>query len=183
MPAPKRMIQGGGDLPRNPALLKKKSAEAPQEPAQLELVPEPPGAPIVAPAASQSAEGIVITVKSVNLKESKGKGREGKPPVYRSVTGKDAGGKTYWLAIEMEQANPQKGEQWVVQGKERKAFGKEDNPLHPIDVTSFKPFEEVSSECANVSSTSADTLVQTMAGLVREHGNYTVLKALAEAIK
>jgi hypothetical protein len=83
----------------------------------------------------------------------------------------------------MDEADPQKGEVWVVKGRERKPFGQEDNPLHPIDHTSFKPFEEVSSECANVSSTSADTLVQTMAGLVREHGNYTVLKALAEAIK
>jgi hypothetical protein len=170
------MVRGGGDLPRNPANLKNKSsdaAEAPQEPAQLELVPEP-----------QSADGIVITIKSSTLKESGGKSRDGKPPVYRSVVGKDAGGKSYWMAIEMEEANPQKGEQWVVQGRcGRKAFGKEKDPLHPIDVTSFKPFEEVSSECAKVSSTSADTLVQTMAGLVREHGNYTVLKALAEAIK
>lgn len=186
MPAPKRMVRGGGDLPRNPASLRKRNtdaAEAPQEAAQLELVPGPPEAEIVAPEPVQSADGIVITVKSITLKESKGKGRNGKPPVYRSVTGKDAGGKTYWMAIELDQADPQKGEQWVVQGQERKAFGKEDNPLHPIDVTSFKPFEEVSSECANVPATSADTLVQTMAGLVREHGNYTVLKALAEAIK
>jgi hypothetical protein len=127
--------------------------------------------------------GLVITIKSSNLKESKGKSRDGKPPVYRSVTGKDAGGKTYWMAIEMEEANPQKGEQWVVQGRERKPFDTEKGPMHPIDVTSFKAFEEVSSECAKVSSTSADTLVQTMAGLVREHGNYIVLKALAEAIK
>lgn len=179
MPASKRMVRGGGDLPRNPSLLKNKSsdaAESPQETAQLELVQEPQAAPV-------SASGIVITIKSSNLKESKGKGREGKPQVYRSVTGKDAGGKTYWMSIEMEDANPQKGEQWVVEGRERKPFGKDDDPMHPIDVTSFKPFEEVSSECAKVSSTSADTLVQTMAGLVREHGNYTVLKALAEAIK
>lgn len=175
MPASKRMVRGGGDLPRNPASLKNKSSDAtktPQEPAQLELVPEP-----------QVADGIVITIKSSNLKESNGKRREGKPPVYRSVTGKDADGKIYWMAIEMEEANPQTGEQWVVQGHERKAFGTENVPRHPIDVTSFKPFEEVSSECAKVSSTPADTLVQTMAGLVREHGNYTVLKALAEAIK
>lgn len=180
MPASKRMVRGGGDLPRNPASLKNKSADAtktPQEPAQLELVQEPRSASVKA-----SVE-IVITIKSSNLKESNGKRREGKPPVYRSVTGKDAGGKTYWMAIEMEEANPQKGEQWVVQGHERKAFGTEKDPRHPIDVTSFKPFEEVSSECAKVSSTPADTLVQTMAGLVREHGNYTVLKALAEAIK
>lgn len=186
MPAPKRMIRGGGDLPRNPALLKKKSsdaAEAPQEPAQLELVPEPPAAPVPAPEPTQAADGIVITIRSNNLKESSGKSREGKPPVYRSVTGKDAGGKTYWLAIEMEEANPQKGEQWVVKGKERKPFGKEKDPLHPIDHTFFKPFEEVSSECANVSSTSDDTLDQTVAALVQKHGRYATLRALAEALK
>lgn len=186
MPAPKRMVRGGGDLPRDPAHLKKRdtdAAEAPQGPAQLELVPEPPAAPVPAPEPTQAAGGIVLTIKSNNLKESKGKGREGKPPVYRSVTGKDAGGKTYWMAIEMEQANPQKGDQYIVQGRERKPFGKEDNPLHPIDVTSIKPYEAVVAESATVSSTSADTLVQTMAALVREHGNYTVLKALAEAIK
>ena len=189
MPASKRMIQGGGDLPRNPALLKKKSsdaAEAPQEPAQLELVTEPPAAPVPAPEPAQAADGIVITIKSNNLKESKGKGRDGKPPVYRSITGKDAGGKTYWLAIEMEDANPQKGDQYIVKGKERKPFGNEKNPLYPIDVTSIKPYEAAVadiSESAKVSSTSADSLVQTMAALVGEHGNYTVLKALAEAIK
>ena len=186
MPAPKRMMRGGGDLPRNPANLKTRNtdaAEVPQEPTQLELVPGPPEEQIVAPAASQSAEGIVITIKSNKLKESNGKSREGKPPVYRSVTGKDAGGKTYWLAIEMEDANPQKGEQWVVQGRERKPFGKEDNPLYPIDVTSFKPFEEVSSECANVPATSDDTLVQTMKGLLKQHNLCGVLQALTDALK
>ncbi|KKN88881.1 hypothetical protein LCGC14_0244880 [marine sediment metagenome] len=189
MPASKRMVRGGGDLPRNPARLKKKSADAagaPQESAQLELVPEPQSASVPGSAPAQTicrVVGLVITIKSSTLRESEGKSRDGKPPVYRSVIGKDAGGKSYWMALEMKEANPQKGEQWVVQGRERKAFGKEKDPLHPIDVTSFKPFEEDSSECAKVSSTSADTLVQTMAGLVREHGNYTVLKALAEAIK
>lgn len=179
MPASKRMVQGGGDLPRNPARLKKKSSDAAGSPQKPSSSPVPGSETTTC-----HVLGLVITIKSSSLRESKKKKhREGKPEVYRSVTGKDAGGKTYWMAIEMDDANPQKGEKWVVQGRERKPFGKEDDPLHPIDVTSFEPYEEDSSECAKVSSTSADTLVETMAGLVREHGNYTVLKALAEAIK
>lgn len=186
MPAPKRMIQGGGDLPRDPALLKKKAAEAPQEPAQLELVPGPPEEPIVAPAASQS-DGIVITIKSNNLKESKpNRLKKGKPEVYRSVTGKDAGGKTYWMEVEMDQANPQKGEQWVVAGRERSAFGKDEDPLHPIDLTSIVKYDAavaaITTESPQV-SVQATELVQTIAGLVKQHGNYKVLQALAEAIK
>lgn len=189
MPAPKRMVRGGGDLPRDPSLLKRKSgaAEAPVEAAQLELVPEPPPAPVEAPAPVQSAGGIVITIKSNNLKESKqNRLKKGKPEVYRSVTGKDAGGKTYWMEVEMDQANPQKGEQWVVAGRERSAFGRDDNPLHPIDLTSIVPYNEavaaISAESPQV-SVPATELVQTIAGLVKQHGNYKVLQALAEAIK
>lgn len=193
MPASKRIMMAAkgmaGDLPRDPKKLKKSSdaAEAPQEAAQLELVPEPPAAPVEAPAPAQAADGIVITIKSNNLKESKpNRIKKGKPPVYRSVTGKDAGGKTYWMEVEMEQANPQKGEQWVVAGRERSAFGKDDDPLHPIDLTSIVKYDEavaaVSAETPQVSTAPADVL-QTVAALVKQHGSYTVLKAVAEAIK
>jgi hypothetical protein len=83
----------------------------------------------------------------------------------------------------MDEADPQKGEQWVVKGRERKAFGDEKNPLHPIDHTSFKPFEEVSSECANVPAESADTLVQTMKTLLNQYNLCGVLQALTDALK
>jgi hypothetical protein len=178
------MVRGGGDLPRNPASLKKKSsdaAESPQKPAQLELVPEAPATPVSA------ADGIVITIKSNNLKESK-KNRldKGKPEVYRSVTGKDASGKTFWMEVEMDQANPQKGEQWVVAGKERKPFGQDDDPLHPIDLTSIVKYDEavaaISAESPQVSGAPSD-LLQTVAELMKQHGNYKVLQAVAEAIK
>lgn len=179
MPASKRMVRGGGDLPRNPSNLKKKPVDAAdllQMPSQLELVPEAQAAPVPA------SEGIVVTIKSVKLKESTGKRREGKPPVYRSVTGKDAGGKTYYMAIEMDDANPQKGEVWVVEGRERKHFGKPEDPIYPIDVTSFKVFEEVSSECAKVSSTSADALVD-MEAMLQKYNIQGVLQALTDSLK
>jgi hypothetical protein len=45
MPAPKRLIRGGGDLPRNPAHLRKKrlvdAVNTLTRPDQLELAPEP----------------------------------------------------------------------------------------------------------------------------------------------
>ena len=194
MPASKRAVRqakmGGGDLPRNPADLKKRSsgaAEASQEPTQLELVPEPPPAPVEPPAPTQSAEGIVITIKSNTLKESKpGRIKRKKPPVYRSVTGKDAGGKTYWMEVEMDQANPQKGEQWVVAGRERSAFGDDKDPLHPIDLTSIVPYDEavaaISEESPQVSVAPSD-LVQTMKALLKQHNLCGVLQALTDALK
>jgi hypothetical protein len=182
------MLRGGGDLPRDPSLLKKRrigSSAATQKPAQLELVPEPPQTPTEALVPTTETGGIVVTIKTVSLKESKGKSRVGKPSVYRSVTGKNADGKTYWFSVELDQADPKKGEKWVVTGQERNPFGKDDKPLHPIDVTSFAPYEEAVSSVENtqVSSGTADTLVRTLAGLVQKHGNYAVLQALAESMK
>ncbi len=184
MPASKRMVRGRGDLPRNPASLKNKSADAtktPQEPAQLELVPEPQSASV------QAADGIVITIKSTNLKESKpNRIKKGKPDVYRSVTGTDAGGKTYWMEVEMVQANPQKGEQWVVTGREAGAFGKKDDPLYPIDLTSIVPYDEavaeISAESPQVSAVPAEALVD-MKAMLDKYNVCGVLQALTDVLK
>ncbi len=106
MPVPKAVkAKGKNALP--PRRSKKadqapEPQEAPEAPAQLELVPQAPEEEVVLPEpVMDPSEGILITVKSCKLKE--GKNRRGNS-VYRSCTGKDANGKGYWWGIELEDA-------------------------------------------------------------------------------
>ena len=70
--------------------------------------------------------------------------------------------------------------------REREPFGNKDKPLHPLDVTSFEPYEENVAAIENnpqVSTASADELCQIMTALLREHNLHPVLQALANALK
>ena len=179
MPVPKTALKAGKNaLPPR----RRKSQEPSEEPTQLELVPEAPAEPEVAPEpVLDPAEGILITVKSCKLKESKK--RRGNS-VYRSCTGKDASGKGYWWGIELDDAEYEKGAQVVIKGTLGSPFGKDEDPLFPFKkLDSITPYEEAAEKAASpaqVSKPADDELVKIVAGLKNEYGLSTLLRALAE---
>jgi hypothetical protein len=178
MPKVMKVARKGGNLPR------RRSQEAPGEPSQLELVPQSQETEEEAPEAilepGDPAAGIVITVSSCKLKESK-KRRKGNS-VYRGCMGKGQDGRMYWWGLELEDEELEKGAQVVIRGSLGSPFGDE-GQIYPFrEIVSILPYEEVAAvaSSAKVSQPMDDELVQIVTDLAQRYGFPTLLRALAE---
>ncbi len=128
-----------------------------------------------APAASSG--NYVLEIVSCKLKD-------GKRGVYRSTVGKDASGKTFWLALETEhKAN--KGDTIVLTGQETGTFGGDDGkpPFHKLkigNIESIGPKPQPVQEELKFEGEGADEMQATLAGLVKRFGMARVLQGLSE---